>query len=329
MRAVSESRGLLGAAFLQKRKKKPKPPLSVAMVKALENLVCSAAAPPGDRIVAGFFLVCVYARARFSDALHMEDLKVDRVPGPRLQGYLETSVSRSKTSYTVERKTEYLPMVVLTGKDWVSEWMTLRTDQEMPSGPGVPLLVMGSKRGGWTRVPPTASFAAAWLRGLLANLEFNDELVTALGTHSCKATCLSWTGKFGISAEHQRVLGYHTAPGDSMRLLYSRDGIAPAVRDLEKVLGMIRSDTFRPDSTRSGYFPGQAAEPEIPEVPEDPLLHVPVSESEPSEDEEDNSCDHEAFETAAEEICDDWQGPAAEDPNGASQPFSSYPLPAG
>ena len=234
--------------------------------------------------------------------------KVDRVPGPRLQGYLETSVSRSETSYTVERKTEYLPMVVplrgTTGK---------RTEQEMPSGPGVPLLVMGSKRGGWARVPPTASFAAAWLRGLLANLEFNDELVTALGTHSCKATCLSWTGKFGISAEHQRVLGYHTAPGDSMRLLYSRDGIASAVRDLEKVLGMIRSDTFRPDSTRSGYFPGQAAEPEISEVCEDPLLHVPVSESEPSEDEEDNGCDHEAFETAAEEICDDWQGPAAGD----------------
>ena len=308
---------LARGCFLQKRKKKPKPPLSVAMVKALENLVCSASAPPGDRIVAGFFLVCVYARARFSDALHMEDLKVDRVPGPRLQGYLETSVSRSKTSYTVERKTEYLPMVVplrgLTGKDWVSEWMTLRTDQEMPSGPGVPLLVMGSKRGGWTRVPPTASFAAAWLRGLLANLEFNDELVTALGTHSCKATCLSWTGKFGIPADHQRVLGYHTAPGDSMRLLYSRDGIAPAVRNLEKVLGMIRSDAFRPDSSRSGYFPGQAVEPEIPEVPEDPLLHVPVSESEPSEDEEDNGCDHEAFETAAEEICDDWRGPSAED----------------
>ncbi|CAE7719294.1 unnamed protein product, partial [Symbiodinium necroappetens] len=321
--------GFAGAAFRSTRLD----PLGVDFQKGLQHVfsgkesdvydfLCSVEAECspsflGDRIVAGFFLVCVYARARFSDALHMEDLKVDRGSGPRLQGYLETSVSRSKTSYTVERKTEYLPMVVplcgLTGKDWVSEWLTLRTDQEMPSGPGVPLLVMGSKRGGWTRVPPTASFAAAWLRGLLASLEFNDELVTALGTHSCKATCLSWTGTFGISAEHQRVLGYHTAPGDSMRLLYFRDGIAPAVRDLEKVLGMIRSDTFRPDSTRSGYFPGQADEPEIPEVPEDPLLHVPVSESEPSEDEEDNGCDHEAFEMAAEEICDDWQGPAAED----------------
>ena len=321
--------GLARGCFLQKRKKKPKPPLSVDMVKGLERLVCNASAPPGDRIVAGFFLVCVYARARFSDALHMEELKVDRVPGPQLHGYLETAVSRSKTSYTVERKTEHLPMVVplrgLTGKDWVSAWVALRTEQVMPSGPGVPLLVLGSKRGGWTQVPPTASFAAAWLRGLLANLEFKDDVVTALGTHSCKATCLSWTGKFGISAEHQRVLGYHTAPGDSMRLLYSRDGIAPAVRDLEKVLSMIRSGEFCPDQTRSGYFPGQAVEPIESEAPEDPLLHVPVSESEPSEDEEDNCCDHEAFEMAAEEICDDWQGPAA-DANAVRAPMVRHNL---
>ena len=80
-----------------------------------------------------------------------------------------------------------------------------------------------------------------------------------------------------------------------MRLLYSRDGIAPAVRDLEKVLSMIRSGEFCPDHTRSGYFPGQAVEPIDSEAPEDPLLHVPVSESEPSEDEEDNGCDQRRF----------------------------------
>ena len=112
---------------------------------------------------------------------------------------------------------------------------------------------------------------------------FPNDYVALSGKHSCTATCLSWTEKFGIAAEHQRVLGYHTAPGDSVRLLYSRDGIAPAVRELA-----IRRGEFSPDSTRSGYFPDQADAAGDDEEEEDPLLHVPVSESELSEDEGDN-----------------------------------------
>ena len=46
--------------------------------------------------------------------------------------------------------------------------------------------------------------------------------------------------------------------------------------------------SFSPDSTRSGYFPDQADAAGDDEEEEDPLLLVPVSESELSEDEGDN-----------------------------------------
>ena len=67
--------------------------------------------------------------------------------------------------------------------------------------------------------------AGAWLRGILGSLGFDLSVVRAYGTHSCKATCLSWTGKCGIDLHHQRTLGHHTAAGDQMVNLYSRDAV--------------------------------------------------------------------------------------------------------
>ena len=94
--------GVARATFLTKRKRQSKPPLTQTMVRSLEILVCDPAKRSIDRYVAGFFLVCVYMRARYSDGLHMQDLSREVAGSSSLDGYLEAQVMRSKTSYTVE-----------------------------------------------------------------------------------------------------------------------------------------------------------------------------------------------------------------------------------
>ena len=54
-----------------------------------------------------------------------------------------------------------------------------------------------------------------------------------LGTHSCKATALSWAAKFGLDSATRRTLGYHSSKEDRMTHVYSRDAIAAPVREVK------------------------------------------------------------------------------------------------
>ena len=220
--ALSSGRliGLARSSFLKKRKRKQKPPLKVAMVKRLERLVVDESENEVDRLCAGFFLVCIYLRARYSDAQGLKNLSIDEPEffASPLAGYFEGETSRTKTSFSLERKTALLPMVGplfgVAGVPWFKTWMSLREDLGVPVGEEFPLLPGRGLEGGWASVPPTATIAAGWLRGILVSRGFPE--ASRLGTHSCKATLLSWLAKYGADALHRRVLGHHKAPQDTM-----------------------------------------------------------------------------------------------------------------
>ena len=167
--------GIARAAYLTKKKTVRRPPLTAKMVAALERLVCDPQASAIDRVCAGFFLICVFMRARYSDGLNMGCISVDRVPGTKLEGYLEAGVERSKTSFTAERKTDTLPMVCplrgVTDLDWYDQWDQVRHASGVLSGPGIPLLP-ASAVSGWALYPPKAGQAAGWLQGILSSLGF-------------------------------------------------------------------------------------------------------------------------------------------------------------
>ena len=80
-----------------------------------------------------------------------------------------------------------------------------------------------------------------------------------LGTHSAKASMLSWMSKVGAQASIRRLLGYHVEQGDRTMLVYSRDAAAEPLRQLMKMLLMVRMGVFNPDSTRSGMLSQVAA----------------------------------------------------------------------
>ena len=305
--------GLARSSFLKKRKRRQKPPLTVAMVKRLERLVVDEQENDVDRLCAGFFLLCIYLRARYSDGQGLKGLMIDEPDcfmGP-LAGYFQGAVSRTKTSFSLERKTALLPMVGplcgVAAVPWFKSWLGLREDMGIPEGEDFPLLPSRGQEGGWSPVPPSATVAAGWLRGILTARGFPE--ASKLGTHSCKCTTLSWLSKYGADALHRRVLGYHKAPQDEMMHIYGRDNISPALRTLEHVLADIRIGKLLPDTTRSGYFPNE------PDREPGSELDAEPSASEVSLDEEDNVQDLRAEEGAADELIPPWAEFAVGDPD--------------
>ena len=197
----SRLQGAARESYLRKRKREQRDPLTVEQVRKLELLACGDI-PGGktDRLAAWFFLTCVYMRARYSDGLNLTGLFID-CPEPRkepLYGFIEGTVGRTKTAYTTERKTMNLPMVAcrrgVTGKDWASGGLALRGAIGIPMEEGFPLLPAPT-RAGWQRSPLSAGQAGMWLRGLLVGLGESPDDLKKVGTHSCKATCLSWLAK--------------------------------------------------------------------------------------------------------------------------------------
>ena len=261
LECASSSRvaGVARLMFLTKKKKRQRPALTAKMVAALEKLAADPDASSLDRVIAGFFVLLVYARGRFSE--NMQNLRTE-VPASAsansLAGYVEADVSRTKAAYTLERKTMYLPIVAprhgVTDHDWFSGFLEARQASCVPSGPGIPLLPARSSSSGWSTVPPTAGVAASWLRGTLQSLGFAARDISPIGTHSCKTTTLSWASKAGLSTATRRALGYHSASDDKMVLVYSRDAMSAPVRELESVIKDVREGRFRPDETRSGFF---------------------------------------------------------------------------
>ncbi|CAE7373283.1 PRSS12, partial [Symbiodinium microadriaticum] len=299
--------GLAAKHYMTKRKLQQKPPLHAKHVFALEEIVCGKVAnySAADKVAAGFFLFAIYARARHSDAQNSSALEEDLCEDEDgdVTGFLEARIERSKTSTTLERKTRWLPMVAtihgISDQCWGLEWMKVLAENGPPLGPGRPLLPGPMENGQWQNVPLSPEASARWLRGLLYRhpADFPKNEIHELGTHSLKATLLSWCSKYGLSLQTRAILGYHSKSKGSV-LVYGRDNISQPLRELDEVIRAVAFKRFFPDSLRSGYFKRPKDEAEQPAEP------LSDSSSEDSQDEE--RPDHRDEEEALQ-LLDPWE----------------------
>jgi hypothetical protein len=110
----------------------------VTQIKVLEHVVTNVAKSVYDRIMAGYFLMLVYGRLRFSDGQRITGMKLEMVHvDNELVGFLECAAERTKTSVSLERKVRFLPIAVpvqsLTSPPWLPVWDQLRNDQGLTS----------------------------------------------------------------------------------------------------------------------------------------------------------------------------------------------------
>ena len=278
----------------------------VQHVKALEGILFGEGGlPPCDQYAAGCFLFALYARARFSDMQASGDLVsdvVDTSDGPI--GYLEASVARSKTAYNLERKTCFLAMCAgiqgLSQDSWALRWLEVAKEHGPECGPGKPLLPSRVKGGGWQESPVSVEVGARWLCNLLHRSGQEASGVRALGTHSLKATCLSWAAKWGVDRDTRLIMGYHSSSRSKSDVVYGRDNVAPALRVLDTIIAAVAASRFLPGATRSGMFPNSVRQGRLPSAEDEISLS-----SEGSEDEEDK--DPAEQEKAADEVVGAWE----------------------
>ena len=114
----------------------------------------------------------------------------------------------------------------------------------------------------------SAGEATLALRELLAVYGVAADRVQRLSSHSLKTTVLSWAAKAGLSIEHRRLLGHHTAPGDLSALNYSRDALSKPLEEVCRMIDSIAAGSFQPDLPRSARLleSRPAGEADVPEA---------------------------------------------------------------
>ena len=226
-------------------------PLTVKQLAKLHSILESGE-EDWDRLFAGMALYCIYARSRWADAQHAEEIIYDFSHDGSM-AYIETSVAVHKTARAMNLRHQFLPLVApatgVTGANWGMQWKEIR-DRFNLSLEYQPLMPAPDDQFKPTIRPLGSDEAGRWLRYLLQP-SGAEAALGRISSHSMKATCLSYLAKRGINHQDRRILGHHVS-GERMTLSYSRDAASRPLRVLEKVLREIRVGTFDPDSSRSG-----------------------------------------------------------------------------
>ena len=225
--------------------------LSAAMVVAMESFVVGdAGAGSPEAILGGAALFALYGRTRIGDLARCK-----QEPVPDNGVYVETGLISHKTARpgTSLSLPVVAPMCGITGGDWAKSWLKGRERAGLRADRDGSLLPARGRDGTWIAARMLTQEFAAGLRTLLLSLGFDAESINGIGSHSLKATVLSWLAKRGIDREVRRLLGYHIRPGDKVLEGYSRDSLAAPLRTMLEVLTEVRLSTFEPDNTRSGH----------------------------------------------------------------------------
>ena len=192
-----------------------------------------------DRIGAGAFLCCIYARARWSDVRHIHHIKYD---GFRRNTTMDLYTSEHKTSSAGLRREQFLPLVIpaegVREGDWLGTFIALTEShgylwERVPFGP---LLPAPKEHGGWCARPLSTAEAAHWLRKLLSGCTNCDNI----RAHSLKVTLCVWAARAGFSKEHRATLSHHSSALHGSDIVYSRELQTGAIRKLQMLLKKIR-----------------------------------------------------------------------------------------
>ena len=259
--------GAVDSQYMLKRVRRPRDPLTASMLSSLEELAISHP-DLRTRVFIGFVLAMVHWRARQSDAQYVRaEPTLDRDMDGR-SIYLEAEVDseRTKTGQSTKRARQTIYLVGLAqgvrGKPWAEHWLrdrrTCGCDAKLDG-----TLMPQPQQGGFSKRPLGNEDMTLWLREILVSAGFALPSVSNLGMHTPKHTLLGWASRYGMRKGSRRDLGYHLNPKDRSVAAYSREMLAAAMRDLERMIDEVAVGTFHPDATRSGRFT-KAADKEGP-----------------------------------------------------------------
>ncbi|CAE7364623.1 unnamed protein product, partial [Symbiodinium sp. CCMP2592] len=126
---VLASRRILGLSAQLGVKKKAANrarPLKVSEVRFMHGVLEDESAPIWDRAICAYLLLALYARARHSDLVLVEEVIADF--DRQCSGYLEIRLRFHKTAQTIAKKNDLLPVIVSSKGIVKGDWLGLATD---------------------------------------------------------------------------------------------------------------------------------------------------------------------------------------------------------
>ena len=232
-------------------------PLTVNEIKYLHRVLEDSRETSWDRAIAGYLLLALYARARHSDFLQVEEVIPDF--GAEGDGYLEVRLRVHKTAQTLAKRNDLLPVIVAARSIKEGDWLgfvstafsrvglslegTVRAGLFRPCKPG------GSEPGNRSL---RSSECTAMLKLMLQRCGSDTSLVRS---HSLKRTILDWGSKFCIDDAVLALLGRHSKCVRGSVPVYAREESLRAVKAIEPMLRAIADGSFKPDASRADYFP--------------------------------------------------------------------------
>ena len=240
-------KGVARDMFLGKSPLSQRGPLSVQQVIWLEQSMEQVDSV--QRCILGQILFCIHACCRWKDSqrLRRVDLEEDAE-----ESVLHGEAMSSKTAVTLEAKTRFLPYIALGSGvskcSWGKLWLQARLEQRLDGLPHF-LPSFSERAQSWTDNPLSASEATYWLRDFLSP-RFAGSDILLLGSHSCKATILTWAGRcveIAFTPPERRLLGHHLDPGMKSIMVYSREAYVTLYARVLQMFRLIRSGDFDPD----------------------------------------------------------------------------------
>ena len=233
-------------------------PLTVADIWQLH--LCLDTGDAWDRVFSGAALFCIYARARWSDFIHGNCVRLDVLDSTGQVAYADMEVQIHETMKAAANKFKFLDLVVsgsgFFGNDWVRSWVDALNNigvDPFSNEPGKTLMPAPAADGTALQRALESDEASVWLRLMLEEKVKRSESTRQISSHSLKATLLSMAAKRGLKHEDRLAMGHHVHPF-KMADTYARDAQARTIRLIDKLLLEIRAGYFNPDSTRAGRF---------------------------------------------------------------------------
>ena len=242
-------------------------PLTVQEVGSLHSTIGDAKESAWNKAIAGYLLLALYSRARHSDLTQVEEVISDYdLEG---SGYLEIRSRVHKTSQTLAKRNDLLPIIVsakgVNPGDWLGATAAAFNEVGLPLDGLVRAgIFRPCKPGG--REPGARSLRSSECSTMLKlMLQRGGSDVSLIRSHSLKRTLLDWGSKFCIDEALLALLGRHSKCVRGSVPVYAREEALKAVRAIEPMFQAVADGSFRPDAARAGYF--TKANPPVPAAP--------------------------------------------------------------
>jgi hypothetical protein len=207
----------------------------------------------------GFVLFMIHTRARYADAMAVSQ-------EPTVDGdWLESATAEYKQANQPHRRNKFLllvgPACGVSGKPWASTWLALRLRLGLVAAKGMPMMPAHGAGGAYTTAKLSLWDFTLWLRDVLVGLGEDpaSKFMSETGSHSCKATTLSWMSKAGMGKDDRKWLGGHLERNEVSMASYSRDMLSGPLRRMLRLYKAMQSGEFEPDLSRSGQWRSEAA----------------------------------------------------------------------